>query len=96
MTYAIVNATSAVDIAIYASTVTGGLFWPLILMAIWIVSFGTFIGFSTPERSLVGASWLTAILGAILYAMQAMDGLYAVIFIGLALATFVMLLFSKQ
>jgi len=52
------NATNITGIATYANTVTGGWFWSLILVAIFMVTFLVQKNYPT-ERAFVSSSFLT-------------------------------------
>ena len=84
------------DMIVYASTVTGGWFWLLVLASIWIVSFGGMLYFTTTERALSSSSFFVGILSSMLYVMGALDGALAVIFIALTLGTFLVMLFTNK
>jgi hypothetical protein len=94
--YPVANFTNYSDWMIYAGAVTNGWFWPLILVAIWIVSFGTLAGFTTTSRAFAATSWLTGILGTFIYVMGGSGVEIALISVALAIAGFVMLLFTKE
>ena len=96
MTYLLANFSSPVEMLVYASLVTGGWFWPLMLVALWIVSMGILGGFTTIERSFAATSFFIGILATFIFAMGGMDASFAVIFIALAIGGFVMLLFSRD
>jgi hypothetical protein len=94
--YPVANFTNYGDWVTYASLVTGNWFWPLALVGIWIVSFGTLAGFTTTERAFASSSWLTGILAGILYALGGLTDLQAIVAVALAIVGFIMLLFTKD
>lgn len=94
--FPLANFTTPTEWVIYASTVTGGWFWTLILIAIFIVSFGSLSGFTTTERSFATSSFFTGILAAFLYVLGAIAPLHATIFIAITIIGFIMLLFKKE
>ena len=96
MTFELANFTDPSGMIVYASSVTGGWFWVLMLGAVWIVGFGSLSGFTTTERAFSAVSFFTGILSGVLFVMGAMDTLPTVIFTTLAIAGFIMLLFSKD
>lgn len=96
MMYDLPNFTTPADLMVYASTVTNGWFWPLVLMAIWVVTFVTLVGFSSMERGFAASSFMTGILATFIFTLGGMDALYAVLFVALAIGSFVLLLFSKE
>lgn len=93
--YALANFTTPQGWIIYSSTVTGGWFWSLILLAIWMVAFGIFSSVITMERAFATTSFFTGILAAFLYVMGGLDMIPTTIAIALAIAGFIMLLFVK-
>ena len=96
MTFPLANFTTPGEWMIYASTVTGDWFWTLILVAVWIISFGALSGYTTTERAFAATSFFTGILSAFIWVTGAMDTLKVVIFMGLAIVGFIMLLFSRD
>ena len=96
MAFPLANFSDPAGLVVYANDVTGGMFWPLILAVVWIVSFGSLSGFTTVDRAFSVTSFFTATLAAFLYVLGAMDNLYVVIFMALAIIGFIMLLFSKK
>jgi hypothetical protein len=95
MTFPLANFTTPYEWVAYASTVTGGWFWNLILVAIWVVAFGSLSGSTTTERAFATSSFFTGILASFLYVMGGIDALPTVIAIALAIVGFIMLLFVK-
>lgn len=96
MTLPLANFTSPADWVIYASLVTSGFFWPLMLIAIFIISFGSLLRATTMERAFATSSFFTGILAAFLFIIGGMDSLFAIIFVALAIAGFILLLFSRD
>lgn len=96
MTYPNPNFTTPGDWAPYAATVTGGMFWDLILAAIFIIAFGTLSGRTTTERALGTSAFLTGILAAPLYIISGIQGTDAVIFLAAAIGGFILLLFTRD
>lgn len=96
MAYPLANFTTPADLLVYASTVTDGWFWTLVIMAVWVVSFATLIGFSSTERSFAASSFLTGIMATFIFALGGMDVVPAVMFIAMAIGGFVLMLFSRE
>jgi len=96
MAFPLANFTTPAEWVVYVSTVTGGWFWSLILVAIWVMSFGSLSGYTTVERSFAATSFFTGVLAAFLYVLEAIDTLPTTIAIALAIVGFIMLLFTKK
>ena len=94
--YQMANFTSPAGMIVYASTVTGGWAWSLILLGIWVVAFGMLSGFTTTERAFATTSFFTGILAAFLYVMGGLDTLPTAIAVALAITGFAMLLLTND
>jgi len=95
MTYAAPNATNMTDVFIYANTVTHGWFWQLILIAIFVVSFGVLIGRNDASRSFAASSFLTSIIALFMSLMNLIPSMIALITIILSFVSIGLLLFRK-
>ena len=80
----------------YASTATNGLFWPLMLIAIFVISFGTLAGRTSTSKAFASSSFLNVILAMFLSIIGGIDGLTMTVSIALAVGGFAMLLFAKE
>ena len=96
MVFEAANVTNPVELFTYANTVTSGVFWPLMLAAIFIV---TYMGLSSKagsQKAFAASGFLTGIIGSFMFVLGFIEVLPALIAIVLAIAAFVMLLFSKE
>lgn len=98
MPYPAPNATNLVELFSYANTVTGGVFWNLILMGIFVV---VYIALSSVKQSrtsnnFAGASFLTAVVALFMFVLGFILVLPLLISIVLAIASFILLVFSKD
>ena len=55
------NITKIVDIAVYTNSVTSGMFWPLILFALFCILFFSFKSYPA-ERAFATSSFITMII----------------------------------
>ena len=55
------NITKLADLALWTNNVTSGFFWPLILFAIFMILFLSFMSYGT-TRAFAGSSFITMIL----------------------------------
>jgi hypothetical protein len=94
--FPLANFTNPSDIIPYMATVTGGLGWDLILVGIWIVSFGILGGFTTTERSFATTSFFTGILSITLWAAHGIDAYSSILWVAVAIVGFILLLFSRD
>lgn len=94
--YSIANFTSPGDWFSYASTVTGGMFWNLILVVIFVIAFGTFQRRSSVERGFAASSFITGILALFIMLMNGIDSWSATVWIVLSFAGFILLLFNRD
>jgi len=97
MPFAAPNATDLVELFQYPNTVTGGMFWNLILLAIFIV---VYLGLSAPKNaktsnSFAGSGFLTGIIASFMFILGFIEVMPLLISIVVAIASFVLLLFSK-
>ena len=91
-----VNFTLPTETLVYANTVTGGWFWTLILLTVYIVVY-TSLSYSTHTmKAFTAASFFGGMLSVFLYVMNLIQELALIISLILAIATFVMLLFSQS
>jgi len=67
-----------VDIALWCNTVTAGMFWPLILLGLFVILFFSFKGFQT-ERAFATSAFVTMIIG-IMFGIMGLVSSYVVIF----------------
>lgn len=87
------NMTSILN---YANIVTGNLFYPIMLVVLFIVSFvASFSIMQDAKKSFVISSWTTSITGFILMAAGLLSVNYAIV-LGLILAISIALLFLKD
>ena len=96
MPFPVANFTNPADIVGYASIVTGGLFWNLMLVAVWIVGFGLLMRYSTTERAFAAVSFFTGILSIMIWVSGGIDTVASIVWVALAIVGFIMLLFSKD
>lgn len=89
------NMTTPVDLFIYANTVTGGMFWTLILFATFIISFGTLRSTYSNQISFATTSFFTGILAIFLFILELISPEVMVINMVLAISGVILLLFSK-
>ena len=95
MVYAAPNVTNMSALFTYANTVTDGLFWQLILMAVYIVTFISLSGRAKTSECLASSGFFTGIVAVIMFIMGLIGEIQLIVAIVLALGGFVMLLFSK-
>ena len=65
MVYAYPNITKVSDLAVWSNSVTSGMFFPLILLALSIILFFSFKQYST-ERAFATSSFVTMIIGILM------------------------------
>ena len=94
--YPIANFTTPGDWISYASTATSGMFWNLILVAIFMIMFGTFQKSSSVERGFAASSFVTGLLAIFLLLMNGIDSWSATAWIVLSFAGFILLLFNRD
>jgi hypothetical protein len=96
MTYAQPNFTDPAQFITYGPTVTSGLFFDLILIGIFIVTFGTLSGRTTTERAFAVAAFFNGVLSMFLFIIGGIEITAALISVSLAIVGFILLLFNKD
>jgi hypothetical protein len=96
MTTPIANFSSPEGWVLYASQATGGWFWSLLLLSVFVISFSTLVSKTSVSRAFAAASFFNGILAAFLYVIGGIDGVVAVISVALTIAGFMMVLFERQ
>jgi len=94
--YATLNATTMLEVFAYANTVTGTWFWSMILASIFIITFGVLKVRNTMTDTLVASSWLSAILGMMLFVLSLISYQTLLIFLVLALGSAINLIMKKR
>lgn len=95
MAYANPNATDITGILTYANTVTGGWFWTLIVISVFVMSFGVLIARNDAKKSFAAASFLSTILSMILFVLDLIQMNIMVITILMSFAGLMLMLFNK-
>jgi len=72
------NVTKIVDLAVWTNSVTNNMFWPLILLGLFVILFFSFKGFQT-ERAFATSAFVTMIIG-IMFGIMGLVSSYVVIF----------------
>ena len=72
------NVTKIVDLAVWTNSVTNQMFWPLILLGLFVILFFSFKGFQT-ERAFATSAFVTMIIG-IMFGIMGLVSSYVVIF----------------
>ena len=95
MTYAAPNATDIVGILTYSNTVTGGWFWALIVIALFVMSFGVLIARNDAKKAFAAASFFSSIFSMILFVLDLVQTNVLVISLLMSFAGLMLMLFSK-
>lgn len=92
------NATNLVELFQHPNTVTGGMFWNLILLAIFMVAYLALSSVKNANTSNVfaGSGFLTGISASFMFILGFIEVLPLLIAIVVAIGSFVLLLFSKE
>ena len=72
MTIEYLNATTPADLLPYLNRITMGWFAPMILLVIWLVGYLALMNLN-PKNSFVGSTFLTLIIGIIMFFMGAVS-----------------------
>lgn len=96
MAFEAINATQPIDLLTYANTVTGGLFWNMILLAVFVIAYMGLSQRSSSTKSFAATGFLTGIVGSFLFVLGLIPIFSLLVSIVLAIAGFVLLLFSKE
>lgn len=96
MAFPTANFTDFGGLALYANTVTGGAFWPLMLFAMFVVMFGGLSFYTTSSRAFASTAFFTGLAGGFLWVMGALDTLPTVVCFVMAIAGLLMLLFKNE
>ena len=92
MPYPIPNATGPLELFAYANTVTDGLFWPIILMAIYAIVFLSMA--SKPTHAVVASGFVTGIAAGLMFAAHLVNEWTFLLSIVAAIGGLVLLIFS--
>jgi len=92
--YAMPNATNLLDLFIYANTITENFFGTMLLFAVWVVMFMALAN-QGAQKSLTGASFITVLIGALLWSAGVVGAVPMIAAI-LALVASAMYLFIAQ
>ncbi len=95
MPYAAPNATDMIGILEYTNTVTGGWFWTLIVISVFVMSFGVLISRNDSKKSFAAASFFSTIFSMILFVMDLIQMNVMVITILMSFAGIMLMLFNK-
>jgi len=96
MAFTPANASNLVELFGYPNTVTGGVFWQLILLAIFIVTYLSLSSKAKSQQSFAASGFLTGIVGSFMFVLGWIQVLPLLISLVVAIAGFIMLLFSKE
>ena len=88
------NITRIADIALWTNSVTAGLFWPLILLALFVIMLISFKQYPM-ERALATSSFITTII-AIMMGIIGLVSFYVVVLCGVVTAIAVIVLRSSN
>lgn len=89
------NFTAPLDAMTYANTVTYGIFWNLILLAVYVVAYVALSQRSRTMPAFTATSFLGFSISTILYASALIPELTFIVTIVLALVSFIMLMFHQ-
>lgn len=95
MPYATPNMTSHIDMFTYANDVTGGLFWSMILGAIFVVAFGTLQRTNGTSKAFAASTFFTGLIASIMFVLTLIDSLVLGIALAGAIAGLLMLWFKN-
>jgi len=90
------NATDLPSLFSYANTVTSNWFWPLMLLAVYIVVYMTFSTRVDSRKAFATTGFFTGIIAAFMFVLSLINELTMIIAMVMALAGFLMLLFSES
>ena len=90
------NATNMVELFSYANTVTDNIFWQLILLAVFIVSYLALSSRSPSQKAFAGSGFLTGITGSFMFVLGFIQVFPLLLSLVVAIGSFVLLLFSKE
>lgn len=90
------NVTSILDVFNYANTVTNFIFWQLMLLVIFIVTFVSLRSKNSTEQSFSAAGFLTGVIGIFMYSVGIVQELPLIVSIILIIGSFVALLTTKE
>lgn len=96
MPFTMPNATNPVEVFSYANSVTGFMFWQLMLLAVFLVSYMALISKNSSSKSLGASGFLTGLVAAFMYMIGLIQETPLVIALVVAIGGFVLLLFSKE
>jgi hypothetical protein len=95
MPYPNPNATDITGVLTYANTVTGGWFWVLIIISLFIMSFGVLIAYNDAKKSFAASSFLTTIFSMTLFILDLIQMNVLVITLLMSFAGLMLMLFNK-
>jgi len=95
MAYAAPNATDIVGVLEYANTVTGHWFWTLIIIAVFVMSFGVLIARNDAKKSFAAASFFSTIFSMILFVLDLIQMNVMVITLLMSFAGLMLMLFNR-
>lgn len=95
MTYPMPNATNIVTFLSYGNDATGGLFWPLALIAMFAIMLGNLKLTNSWEDSFASASFFTGIVGIFLGILQFISGYITIAMMALAIIGAMLLIWRK-
>lgn len=90
------NASDMAGIFAYANTVSDGVFWPLMLGIIYVIVFITLSLRSRTSDALAASGFFTGIVGVLMFVLTLVNEVVLIVSIMLAIAGFVMLLFTER
>jgi len=95
MPYAAPNATDIMGVLNYANTVTGHWFWTLIIMSLFVMSFGVLIARNDAKKSFAAASFFSTIFSMILFVMDLIEMNVMALTLLMSFAGLMLMLFNK-
>lgn len=90
------NATDIPSLLIYANTVTSNWFWILMLVAIYIITYYTLSLRIGSRQAFATTGFFTGIIAAFMFVISLIPEIVMIISIVLAIAGFLMMLFSES
>lgn len=96
MPFDVINATTPLELFSYANDVTSGLFWQFGLLAIFIVAYLALSSRSGSTKAFAGSGFLTGVVAMFMFVLGLIQILPLLISLVVAIASFVLLLFSKE
>jgi len=94
MPFELINATEPMALFNYPNTVTGGQFWNLILLAIFVVSYLGISKRSNNQKSFAASGFLLGVIASFFFVLGWIEVLPLLISLVVALSGFILLLFK--